>query len=177
MKNGVTVTKDITKKVLGAVLALPSRNVYVGVPAAKGYRRPEPGEVGEPANNAQIGYWMEFGAPEANIPARPHLLPGIRMARDKIIAYFKVAGNAAMDFDAARMDRALNAAGLVSVSAVRKMIRDGNFIPLAPATLAARRRRGRTGTKPLLDTGNYWQSLTYVVGNQSAKADAKVIGG
>jgi hypothetical protein len=47
---------------------------------------------------------------------------------------------------------------------VRAFITAGQgFAPLAAATLAARRRKGRTGTKPLIDTGQLRRAITYVL--------------
>jgi len=46
---------------------------------------------------------------------------------------------------------------------VKAKISSGPFKKLADATLAARRRRGRTGTKPLQDTDQLLNSVTYVM--------------
>ncbi|MBX4298880.1 hypothetical protein K4H04_24285, partial [Mycobacterium tuberculosis] len=63
---------------------------------------------------------------------------------------------------------------------MRAKITEGPFVPLAAATLRARARRGRSGAakelasraagnapdnsnaKPLIDTGQYRQAITYV---------------
>lgn len=152
------MTKDKAKKVLSAITSLPHRDVLVGIPESNSGR-----DAGEPIANAALLWIHEHGAPEANIPARPSLLPGIRDAQPQITNYLKQAGQAALKGDTARVDRVLHAVGLTAVNSVRRKIQMGPFIPLAPATIAARQARGRTGTKPLLDTGQMRNAITYVL--------------
>ena len=159
----VTVTKDRTKEILEAVKALTSKEVLVGVPEASAERDPEPGETEKPPSNSEIGYWQEFGVPEKNIPARPFLIPGVESALERIIPRLKRAGVQALEGDVSKVDAQFTAVGLMAVSAVQQKIVDGPFVPLAPLTLAKRKARGRTGEKPLLDTGALRQAQTFVV--------------
>jgi hypothetical protein len=53
---------------------------------------------------------------------------------------------------------ALGQMGNFLVGAVRKQIRNGHFVPLKPATI---RRKG--SSKPLIDTGQMMNGVTYVV--------------
>lgn len=158
----VTVTKDATAALERAVRDLVKNQVLVGVPAEGASRQPEEGEKSAPTN-AQIGYWMEYGAPEANIPARPHLMPGIERAQDAITARLARTGEAALTGSREAVDQGLNAVGLVAQNAVRREVTDGAFAPLAKRTIQRRQAKGRTGTKPLIDTGQYRRSLTYVI--------------
>lgn len=148
------------RKALGA---LTVHRVLVGIPTEKGLRKPEVGEAKEPPNNAQIGYWMEFGVPESNIPARPFLNPGIANVQPQINARFEKCARDALGDGDPSVDATLNIVGLIAQNAIRAKITDGPFIPLHPATLAARRHRGRTGEKPLIDTGQLRASITYVI--------------
>lgn len=162
VKSGVFMfTKAKAKNTLKAINNLPARSVLVGIPEEKTDR--DDSHDAAYVTNAVLGYIHENGAPEANIPARPWLVPGIRDAKAKISDYLRQAGNAALDGDSAKADRAMHAAGLTAVNSVRRKIQTGPFIPLAPATIAARLRKGRTGTKPLLDTGQLRNSITYVI--------------
>jgi hypothetical protein len=154
----VTVTKDLTKEIAKATRELSKTRVMVGIPAIKAAR-----DDGEPINNAALGYIHENGAPEVNIPARPWLMPGIDTKKEVIEDQLKAAGQAALDGNVISMRRYLNATGLVGADAAKRKITTGPFVPLKPATLAARRRRGRTGTKPLLDTAQMRASVTYVI--------------
>lgn len=158
IKSGVVMKVDKLKKIAAAVAAAPGTQVLVGVPEEHA-----PREAGQPITNAELGYIHEFGAPEANIPARPFLFPGIREAKGRFSGYLKQGAKAAMEGDLAKIERALGAAGQAAASSVQKHITTGPFAPLAAGTLAARRRRGRTGTRPLIDTGQLRRSITWVL--------------
>lgn len=182
IKPGVTITVDRLKQVVAGIRAIPTKDVLVGVPAENGPR--QDGEM----NNAALLYLHENGAPEANIPARPSLFPGIRRARETIVKYLKQAANAAMGGKPEKMEKALAAAGFAGMSSVQSLIAEGVPPPLSDRTLQARarRRRGsgvgirrgarfelaaRAGgaepstlfAKPLLDTGQMNRAITFVV--------------
>ncbi len=90
------------------------------------------------------------------------MVPGITRAKKKIAetlglsALNVVRGNGSMD-------KGLNKAGLIAQASIREVINEGIPPPLAPETLKARKRRGRTGEKPLVDTGQLRNSISYVV--------------
>jgi len=159
MKSGLTITIDEVAKVVGAMRSLASQRVLVGVPAAEAGRRDEDTGI----NNAELGYIHDRGAPEVNIPARPFLEPGIKDVQPAIEDGLKSAADAAFMGRQEAVDRQLNAIGLKAQAAVRAKITTGPFVPLKLATLAARRRRGRTGTKPLIDTGQLRNAINYVI--------------
>ncbi|MFG1302173.1 hypothetical protein V5F49_20510 [Xanthobacter sp. V3C-3] len=165
----VEIRKKPNPDMMVALRGLTRNEVLVGVPAENAGREPEPGEE-RPLNNAEIGYVQEFGStiegPNGQafaIPPRPHLIPGIEDARDNLAKALGrgVRGTLQGDKDAA--DKALHTAGLIGQNAVRNKITEGPFVPLAPMTIAKRKARGRTGTKPLIDTGAYRNAQTYVV--------------
>lgn len=161
-KSGVfELTKKGAKNPVKAVNHLTQRSVLVGVPEAE-TDRDDSGDVAY-ITNATLAYIHENGAPEANIPARPFVVPGIHDGQARIVSYMKQAADAELLGRPQLAERALHAAGIAAVSAVRNRIQTGPFVPLALATLRARRARGRTGTKPLLDTGQLRNSITYVI--------------
>lgn len=160
---GFTRKVDRLNELIRNITSLVKQRVLVGVPAAKTKRDPEPGE---PSNitNAAIGYVQEFGLPTNNIPARPFLVPGIKAAQSRITGALKSAARSALTFKPSQAQNSFVAAGLIAQNSARRTLTDGaGFAPLAPATLAARRRRGRTGTRPLVDTGQLRNSITYVI--------------
>lgn len=117
----------------------------------------------QPITNAALAYIQDNGSPAMNIPARPFLRPGIRAAGDKIAQRHKDAAIAALDGDQQRVEANLQAAGIEAVSSVKAKIRSGPFKALSKRTLAARKRRGVTRTKPLLDTLQMLNATNYVV--------------
>jgi len=106
---------------------------------------------------------MDHGAPEQNIPAREWLRPAIAGAQPKIIKQLEWGAQQALAGNMEGPDQALNRAGLVGQNAVRAYINAGISPLLSDSTLVARQRRGRAGTKPLVDTGQFRNSVTYVI--------------
>lgn len=163
MKSGLIGFLDNYAKVAKGIEIIARTRVLVGVPSAKTGRKADPGAKGGPISNSALAYIHEHGAPEANIPARPFMAPGIANAKEKITAGLKKAADMAAAGRPEAAERAFHAVGLAAQAAIRAKITSGPFVPLKPATLAARRRRGRTGTKPLIDTGALRNSITYVI--------------
>lgn len=156
----LTVT-DNTADLKAAMKALTKKAVYVGVPAEKTIRKDEDGK--NLVNNAVIGYSMNNGMPEQNVPARPFMGPGIDAVADKIASLFRKAGKNAIEGNLADVERGLNAVGLVAQISIKKTITDVIPPPLAESTLARRRSKGRTGTTPLIDTAQFLNSISYVI--------------
>jgi len=156
------MTKDVMKEFRERIKYLAEQGVLVGIPEEKTSRTPEPGEKAG-ITNAAVGYLAEHGSPAQNIPQRAFLVPGVQDASSKAANYLGQAGRLALSGDRGSADKAFHAAGLVSASSVKAKISSGPFKKLADATLAARRRRGRTGTKPLQDTDQLLNSVTYVM--------------
>ncbi len=157
-KSLASIISNKLPKLKTAMHELTLKSVLVGIPSDKTARDDD-----APINNATIGYIMEHGAPEQNIPARPFLIPGIRESKERVAKQFKLAAQKSLKGDKDAAEQGLNRAGLIAQNAVRKVINAGIAPALTSGTLAARRRRGRTGTKPLIDTGQTRNSITFVV--------------
>lgn len=160
--SGAFVIADNTRKLMKALDMLTKSDVLVGIPQAKDSRTDEDGEK-SPIGNAAIGYLMDKGMPEQNVPARPWLSIGVSEGKDKIIPHLKSAAQVALSGDVSGVEIRLNRAGLAAQSAAKNKIRNGPFPKLSDRTLARRRRRGRTGTKPLIDQGKLLSAVSYVV--------------
>jgi hypothetical protein len=145
---------------------LRGSEVLVGIPDTKAERRDEDAEE---INNAALGYIHNYGAPEINIPARPFIEPGLEDAAKPINSHLLAAGQQVMNGKKDRAEAELHAVGLVAQNAVRNRINEGPFKPLAPSTLKARRKRGRTGERPLIDTGQLRNAISYVVRKRTGK--------
>lgn len=161
MKNW-KVTKDNVKNLLGIMDAMAGKMVYVGVPG-------EATDRGEPINNATIGYIQENGSPAANIPARPHLVPGVQDALPAVTKILQVAAEKALapakgNKPPVSYDQRLERAGFEGVKRVKRRITSQEgFEALADSTLAARERAGFKGTKALIRSGQYLNSINHVV--------------
>ena len=132
------------------VLALGLGLVHVGVPA--GAKESETGE-----SLAVIAATHEFGSPARGIPERSFLRASVRVNRKR---YVKLAENGAKKVAAGSMDarKVYNLIGAGAAGDVQEYMREGNFAPLKPATIARKK-----SSKPLIDTGQLRQSITFIV--------------
>lgn len=162
MNSGLTVRSDSAQSILDALKTLANKDVLVGIPESKDER--DDGDIG----NAAIGYINENGSPAQNIPPRPHLKPGVRSVEQDYMPHLKSAARKALEGDAEGAVKSLDRAGTVAANGVKRYITITGFTPLADATIANRLRRGRTGNKPLIDTGEYRRSITHVVRDKDA---------
>ncbi|WP_145498542.1 hypothetical protein [Yersinia bercovieri] len=197
MKSGLKVRVDKVNSVLAALKSIGNKDVLVGIPESTSSRSPEEGEK-VTIGNAQIGYINEYGSPAQNIPARPHLQPGVQSVQDRTIEKLKQAAQATFDGNSGAADKALNQAGKIASNAVKRYMTITNLVPLADSTIAARARRGRKGAarelarrttdgaimdkndsgqlisntnaRPLIDEGQYRRAMTYVVRSKNAKS-------
>ena len=135
-----TVNVNVNAKrwsdVVRGIETLTSLRVLVGIPEENAERDPKDGQG---ITNAAIGYINEWGLPEKNIPARPHLVPGLQKYEMEAIERLKKAAIAAVEGRPEAAIKQFNAIGLEAVSSVRAVITAGIPPPPAPKTLAARR--------------------------------------
>lgn len=165
-KPGVHVTTDNLAKVMKQIAKLSGQEVLVGIPDSA------PERHDSPVTNAQLLYIHEYGAPEANIPARPSVIPGIEDAKDAITAQMEKGSRALMGGNTDAAEKALHAAGLIAVSSIKDKITEGDFAPLAESTIAARKRKGNDSTKPLVVTAQMRNAITYVIAGGSEAPEA-----
>ena len=170
VKISITKTVDRVPSLELAMVRLTRDQVLVGVPGEKAER----GDGDTHLNNAARAYIHDNGAPEANIPARPFMRPGIDNAREQIEDALKAGALKALDGNARGVGQAQHTAGMAAARAIQQKISDGPFVPLAPRTIADRTqrdlatRRGKndgspTSITPLIDTGKMREAITYAI--------------
>jgi hypothetical protein len=139
------VETDKLKQVADAIRTLAKKRVLVGVPMETSARaqteRLGEAVTGGTMSNASLGYVHEFGSPARNIPARPHLVPGVEKALDDIKQRLTLAARRALDGELEAAEQYLGQAGQVAVNSVQQMIRNKLSPPLAESTVQARRLR------------------------------------
>jgi hypothetical protein len=160
--------------------ALAMTSVLVGFPDETADRDPDE-ETGAktPVTNAALGYIHDNGAPEQNIPARPFMLPGIAEAQDRLTN--QLGKGLDLVLKGLPADMVMHRVGLIAQAALRTKINEGIPPPLSEVTLRDRARRGREGAmwelawrqagappglelaKPLVDTGQLRNAITYVI--------------
>lgn len=161
---------------------LAKMHLLVGIPADRESRS------GEPINNAALGYVHEVGKPKLGIPARPFLRPGLRKAKDAMHPHLGQALHDALHGGDPRpgMERA----GMIAESSVKDMFVRNDWPKISKAGILARVRRHESPesrqrrfkdkkkfrgelakkargyprpVKPLVDTGQLRNSITYVI--------------
>jgi len=168
-KWGIKKIIDNLPKVRRTFNQLTDRDVYVGVPNEKAGRKQtleEENFIGPPQkeniNNAALLYIHDNGSAAAGIPARPVMNPGIQAVKGRIINIFKAGAKGVLSGNEDAPNIAYNAAGITAQESIRKRINEGPPPPLAPATIADRKRRGFETIKPLVVTAQMRNAVTYV---------------
>lgn len=176
MSKGVKITarllKDISPSTFAELkkrVAVDQKYVKVGIPSSKKEK--------DGTSLAMIGLVNEFGSPEKNIPERPFLRPGARKGKPDFIRLNRV-NLVKMLRKQMSIDVGLGQLGNMAAGKVKQEIRNGEFVPLAAATIRARQRRlspkyrakleAKLGhplnlDEPLIDSGNLIQSVTYQI--------------
>lgn len=178
-QNGVKLMIDRLFDLKSAIAELRRYEVLVGFPEDTTERQDaEAAEI----TNASLGYIHDNGAPEANIPARPFMEPGIMAAREKIQArLFAMALATLRGGGKQSIHQGYHAVGLIAQAALRAKINEGIEPPLSERTLRARAAKGRKGAKkelerrakgqapstafakPLIDSAQMRNAINYVV--------------
>jgi hypothetical protein len=139
----VTVDRGAWRKLYNLVKKTTGASVKVGV---------FDGEL------AVIAAVQEYGSPLRNIPARPAVRQTFENHRGELIA---LQAKIAQAIIAGKLDevRAMTLLGMWAAGAIKATITsEGNFAPLAPATV-----RAKGSSKPLIDTGQLVGAITFVV--------------
>ena len=147
------IVKDFDGKFLDrlkkALTGKRERIVKVGIPSTA--------KESDGGSTALIAAVHEYGAPDKGIDERAFLRTGLQknLGRYKALneQNLKKVINGGMS-----VDDALGRLGLMASSDVKDHIRDGSFAPLDPKTI---KRKG--SSKPLIDTGQMRQSITFEI--------------
>ena len=152
--------KDNVPKMIAGMEAMAKSSVLVGIPSdsPKNHRDDD-----ATIQNNELGLIMEFGAPEANIPPRPFLIPGVGSVLPEIEKRLSRGAKRLLTDPSFSPEVLFNSVGLMAQQGVQRYMTDAHFAPLADSTLAARQSRGFVGEKPLIVTGSLRGAITYVV--------------
>ena len=154
-----------------AITALSKRRLLLGVVK---------NDSSKSLDNNALGWLFEFGSPEVHIPARPFLFPTLRNNAAYIAAAFMQAMQHALTGNTEEVDRTLSALGMTLTERLRAYILAGIAPPLSKSTLrkwiiaripgkrvkylkGTGKRRSDYGETPLVVTGEFLQSLGYIL--------------
>lgn len=155
---------DAEQKIKDALQFLKDTPVYVGVPENKTVRRKEDGEK-VAITNAELMFIHTNGSPRNNIPARPVIEPAIEDDKERISKMFKDAGQTMINQGKDAAIKKLKLIGMRAQNVCRAWFVNpkNNWPPNSPATIAAKRAKGATKPRPLIDTGQLRRSIIYFV--------------
>lgn len=155
---------DTEQKIKDALQFLKDTPVYVGVPENKTVRRKEDGEK-VAITNAELMFIHTNGSPRNNIPARPVIEPAIEDDKERISKMFKDAGQTMINQGKDAAMKKLKLIGMRAQNVCRAWFVNpkNNWPPNSPATIAAKRAKGATKPRPLIDTGQLRRSIIYFV--------------
>jgi len=142
-----------------ALKELDSLQVLVGIPEDESMRKD--GEI----SNAVLLYIHSNGSPANNLPARPVIEPALEDNKERIGTIMGAATKAAMAGDSAGMKAQLEKAGMAGQNAAKDWFTNpsNGFAPLQPSTAKQKERKGADVERPLIDTSDLRNSITYVV--------------
>jgi hypothetical protein len=159
-----TVSVDKLKEVLKKINSFETLEVLVGIPGNKNKRKKEKKvKIKEEITNSEIGFINEFGSPMRHIPPRPSLIPGVKKISAQLSTILKKHLQKFLE-GKSQMESGLEEAGAKAASSVKNIIRtQENFVPLSENTILKRRNEGFEGESALIRTGQFYNSITYVV--------------
>ena len=181
---GVKMTGKVMGELEEALKLLATTEVLVGFPEETTDRTDD-----SELTNASLGYIHDQGAPEANIPQREFMKPGIESVQDKIAAKLGQTMRAILrggNYDT--VAQGLGQVGFIAMSAIKNKIDEGVPPPLSDYTLRQRMKKNRKGgggarkgaaieldrrwddqapsvefAKPLVDTAAMRNSVNYAI--------------
>lgn len=104
---------------------------------------------------AQVAAWNEFGTEHS--PSRPFMRQTLKDQREEITKFARDRAKGVVN-GSMSAQMALNGIGSYVKGRMQAEIRDGEFEPNAPSTVAH-----KGSSKPLIDTGRMRQSIVYVI--------------
>ena len=105
----------------------------------------------------ELGMVHEYGSPTRGIPARPFIQPSIKDNTDKYKQLMRQQATKLI-FRQTSLNNALSLVGEVAKADIQKYMLSASFTPLSAATIE---RKG--SSKPLIDTGQMRNAITYEV--------------
>lgn len=137
-----------TKRLEKLTTEMESKRIEIGFNQSSGSYKGGP-------TVAEVAAWNEFGTEHS--PSRPFMRQTMKDYQEAISKYAgKALKTAAAEYG--DIEPVLNKVGAYTKGKMKKEIRDGDWEPNAPATIA---KKG--SSKPLIDSGRMRKSIVYVI--------------
>lgn len=154
---------DNFNKISKSLKWLKKNSVYVGIPEDKSKRKNE--EKNSEITNAELLFIHTNGSPVNNIPPRPVIEPAIQDDKDRLTSMLKKAAKLVID---GKEDEALKQLKMVgmrgqNVSKNWFTSEKNNWPSNSPSVKREKEKKGSTNPRPLIDTGELRNSITYII--------------
>lgn len=162
-------TLDNFLKLRKALKFLKENSVYVGISEDTSNREDEDKATG--VTNAELLFIHTNGSPINNIPPRPVIEPALKDDSERISQMMKKAGELAMEGKESEAIQQLKKTGMRGQNVSRAWFTspNNNWPPNSPSVDAAKRAKGSTDPKPLIDTGELRKSITYFISQRGMR--------
>lgn len=144
--------KDIYDKFKQSLKKISKVDLLVGVPQEETQR-----EAGSKSiTNAELMFIHTNGSPAKNIPPRPTIEPTINENKARITKMFSEGVKNALSEDGSTKD--IEKLGIWLMNKIKAKFGSDELAPDSPATIAKKK-----SDRPLIDTGQLRNSITYVI--------------
>lgn len=161
MKIEVEETWDGMKQMLDGFKFIEGSAVYVGIPQKNSSRE----DNSEGITNAELLFIHTNGSPINNVPARPVVEPAIEDDQERLTRMLTQSYLLAFSGRIQDALLQLQKTGMRAQNIARNWFVNpkNGWPPNSPGVQAAKRKKGSTNPRPLIDTGELRKSITYVV--------------
>lgn len=146
--NVVRINQGALRRIIDRVAGLKS-HVEVGVPNGAMHS----GGI----SMSLLANIHTYGSITQGIPARPFLVPALQDNQAKYIKYLK-SQTVPLLFGRTTQAKVLGLLGEMAAADVKKYFTSGKFAPLSASTI-----KQKGSSRPLIDTGQLRQSITYSI--------------
>lgn len=145
---------------------MKDNEVYVGIQQSESKREDEP------ITNAELLFIHTNGSPVNNIPPRPVIEPAIKHDRERLSNMMKKSAQFVLNGHIEDAIIQLRKTGMRGQNVSRNWFvnPENNWPPNSPSVIDAKRRKGSTNPRPLIDTGELRKSITYFVKTKGGRS-------
>lgn len=156
----VKTIMDNFSKQLKALEFMKDNEVYVGIQEKDSLR-----EDDSTVTNAELLFIHTNGSPVNNIPPRPVIEPALKSDKDRLSKIMKKAADCAFNEDFSEATKQLHIAGTRGRDVSKRWFvnSENHWPPNTPAVIESKRKKGSTNPRPLIDTGELRNSISYFV--------------
>lgn len=161
----VKVVTDNFSKQLEALEFVKNNSVYIGI------QQKDTTRDGDDVTNAELLFIHTNGSPKQNISPRPVIEPALKANSQQLSKIMSQAAKFALEGKFAEALRQLHIAGTRGrdVSKLWFNNPENHWPPNAPEVIERKIKKGSTDPKPLIDTGELRNAISYFVKTKGGK--------